>query len=103
MTRLLKKKLTYCPNDTRCVVWALAHGTKAELVSELLKYLRICYSYFLVLAGDPPVPDMIYLRNLPKYFHDFTNFIYQDRKIPAQSCSNTNFKCNWQFFQTSIL
>ena len=27
--------------------------------------------------------------HLPKYFHDFTNFIYQDRKIPVQSCSNT--------------
>ena len=64
----------------------------AELVSELLKYLRICYSDFLVLAGDPPVPDMIYL---PKYFHDFTNFIYQDRKIPAQSFNNTTPAQHW--------
>ena len=64
-------------------------GQKITMVSELLKYLRICYSYFLVLAGDPSVPDMIYL---PKYFYDFTKFICQDRKIPVQSCSNTSYE-----------
>ena len=46
-----------------------------------------------MLAGDPPVLDMIYLL---KYFHDFTNFIYQDRKIPAQSFSNTTWEGDYE-------
>ena len=39
-----------------------------------------------MLAEDPPVPEVIYPL---KYFHDFTDFIYQDSKIPAQSWRNT--------------
>ena len=66
-----------------------------KLLQSILR-TRICYSYFLVLAGDPPVLDMIYLA---KYFHDFTKFIYQDRKIPAQSCSNTS---SWPHFEAKI-
>jgi hypothetical protein len=57
-----------------------------ELPTKLVKYLKNCYSDHLMLAEDPPVPEMIWLL---KYFHDFTEFIYQDSKTPAWSCNNT--------------
>jgi hypothetical protein len=30
-----------------------------ELPTELVKYLKNCYSYRLMLAEDPPVPEVI--------------------------------------------
>ena len=59
------------------------------MLSELLKYLRNCYSDCLMLAEDPLAFEVI---QLLKYFHDFTKFIHQDTKMPAQSCSNTNIE-----------